>query len=185
MADLDWGKVKALGSRVVVRPMRVGIEHKGSIVLIDGHPDRAGDPPTMLSAAMKIATSAHAGQVDKAGQPYIDHPVRIASMVDGTDAKVVALLHDVVEDSTVTLADLGEVFPPRIVAAVDSVTRRSGETYFEFISRAAADPLGKVVKRADVEDHLGPGHERAIPATLIKRYRKALTLLRPANQTHP
>jgi co-chaperonin GroES (HSP10) len=45
VADLDWGKVKALGSRVVVRPMRVGIEHKGSIVLIDGHPDRAGDTP--------------------------------------------------------------------------------------------------------------------------------------------
>ncbi len=139
----------------------------------------------MIAAAMKIATSAHFGQVDKAGQPYIDHPVRIASMVDGTDAKVVALLHDVVEDSTVTLADLGEVFPARIVAGVDSVTRRSGETYFEFISRAAADPLGKIVKRADVEDHLGPGHESVIPASLIKRYQKALTLLRAANQTHP
>lgn len=134
----------------------------------------------MLSAAFKIATAAHAGQVDKAGQPYIQHPVRVAAMVHGTDAKVVALLHDVVEDSAVTLADLAEVFPARIVAAVDSVTRRSGEAYFEFAARAAADPLGRVVKLADVEDHLAPGHEAVIPASLIKRYRKALTILRAA-----
>lgn len=131
----------------------------------------------MLKAAFKIAAAAHAGQQDKAGQPYIDHPVRIAAMVEGEDAKVVALLHDVVEDSDVSLADLSEVFPPHIVAAVDAVSRRPDETYFEFVARAALDPLGKVVKRADVQDHLGPGHEDAIPASLIKRYRKALVLL--------
>jgi len=136
----------------------------------------------MLASAFIIASRAHEGQQDKAGQPYIDHPVRVASMVEGEDAKVVALLHDVVEDSDVSLDDLAEVFPPHIVAAVAAVSRRDGESYFEFVARAALDPIGKVVKRADVQDHLGPGHEDAIPASLIKRYRKALVLLDQAPQ---
>jgi len=131
----------------------------------------------MLKEALQIAVAAHEGQVDKAGEPYIDHPVRIAGMVEGEDAKVVALLHDVVEDSDVSLDDLAEVFPARIVAAVDAVSRRADETYFEFVARAALDPLGKIVKHADLQDHLGPGHEDAIPASLIKRYRKALAML--------
>lgn len=131
----------------------------------------------MLKEAIKIAAAAHEGQLDKAGQPYIQHPIRVAALVEGEDAKVVAMLHDVVEDSDVSLADLAEVFPDRIVAGVDAVTRRAHETYFEFVARAALDPLGKVVKRADVQDHLGPGHEDAIPVSLIKRYRKALVLL--------
>jgi (p)ppGpp synthase/HD superfamily hydrolase len=131
----------------------------------------------MLKEALQIAVVAHEGQVDKAGEPYIDHPVRIAGMVEGEDAKVVALLHDVVEDSDVSLDDLAEFFPARIVAAVDAVTRRADETYFEFVARAALDPLGKIVKHADVQDHLGPGHEDAIPVSLIKRYRKALAML--------
>jgi len=131
----------------------------------------------MLKEAIKIAAAAHAGQFDKAGQPYIQHPIRVAALVEGEDAKVVAMLHDVVEDSDVSLGDLAKVFPAHIVAAVDAVSRRAHESYFEFVARAALDPLGKVVKHADVLDHLGPGHEQAIPASLIKRYRKALVLL--------
>ena len=131
--------------------------------------------PTMLQEAIRIATEAHKGQVDKANQPYINHLVRVTSLVKGEEAKTVAMLHDVVEDTEITLEELSEIFPTYIVAAVNAVSRRKNETYFEFIARAASNNLGQIVKQADVQDHIN--NSEAIPASLIKRYQKAISIL--------
>ena len=133
----------------------------------------------MIKTAYDLAKRVHEGQVDKAGDPYIRHPVRVAAMVEGEDAKTVAILHDVVEDTPVTFNQLLMSFPVRIVEGVDAVTKRDdeGETYMESIKRAMKDPLGLVVKTADVQDHLRPGYEDVITEAMIQKYKKALKLL--------
>ncbi len=130
----------------------------------------------MYERAEEIARAAHAGQLRWDGSPYIGHPIRIAEAVsDDPDARVVAILHDVVEDSDISLDDLRREFPAHIVAAVDAVSRREDEIYREFIERAALDPLARRVKLADIEDHL-----RDLPAeraSLRKRYERAKSVL--------
>lgn len=100
----------------------------------------------------RLAEQAHRGQVDKAGRPYIEHPRAVAAMLTqhGDYAVMAGLLHDVVEDTPTTLADLRAAgYPEEVVSAVDAVTRRKGETYLDMIRRAAAVPLGRLVKLAD------------------------------------
>ena len=101
-----------------------------------------------------LADWVHHGQVDKAGKPYIDHPRTVARILteQGHDQRTIiaGLLHDVVEDTNVTLGQLRRLgYPEEVVRAVDSVTKRPGETYMDMVRRAAADPIGKWVKLAD------------------------------------
>lgn len=97
----------------------------------------------------------HAGTVDKAGQPYILHPLRVMLRLATEAERVVAILHDVVEDSEVTLDDLrAEGFSDEVVDAIDHVTRREGESYEAFIERIAPHPLARRVKVADLEDNM-------------------------------
>lgn len=103
-----------------------------------------------------VARAAHRGQVDKAGQPYAEHPARVSARVDGDVVKAAAWLHDVVEDTSVTLAQLAEEFPPEVVAAVDAVTKRAGEPPAVYYARVAADPIAKQVKAADLADNSDP-----------------------------
>ena len=99
------------------------------------------------------------------------------ALVDSLDEKIVAVLHDTVEDSPLTLGDLlDEGFPANLVAAVDALTRRPDETYADFIGRAARDSIAKVVKRADVADHLA-GDTSALTESHLKRYHKAAAAL--------
>ncbi len=109
-----------------------------------------------LERAIAIAEAAHAGQRDKAGQPYIGHPMRVMKSVDTDDERIVAVLHDVVEDSDWTLDMLRkEGFAAPIVEAVDALTKRPGEDYDrEFIPRAGRLPLARRVKLADLADNL-------------------------------
>lgn len=109
----------------------------------------------LLEKAIAIAVSAHQGQRDRAGLPYILHPIRVMGRVNSVPQKTVAILHDVVEDTHWTLADLQrEGFPQLILEAVDSVTKRQGEPYEDFVKRSAANPLGRTVKIADLEDNM-------------------------------
>lgn len=102
-------------------------------------------------AALAIATRAHEGQVDKGGHPYINHPIAVAEMVTGEDAKTVALLHDVVEDTDTTLDDLREYgFSDKVVASVDAISRRDGEAEYDYLKRVAENHLACVVKIADM-----------------------------------
>lgn len=137
-----------------------------------------------VNAAAELARSAHAGQLDKAGAPYIDHPARVAARVraaaNGDDAEIVAWLHDVVEDTDVTLVAIEGEFGPRIARAVDAMTRRPGEGdgYYE---RVAADPLALSVKRHDIADNTAPERTALLdPATrerLAAKYRHARQVL--------
>jgi hypothetical protein len=101
--------------------------------------------------AAHIAAEAHLGQFDKAGAPYVFHPMQLAMETTDIAERTVALLHDVVEDSRWTLDALSrEGCPSAVLRAVDALTRRSGETYDEFISRVARDRLATRVKLLDL-----------------------------------
>jgi (p)ppGpp synthase/HD superfamily hydrolase len=111
--------------------------------------------PADLEHAISLAVEAHRGQKDRAGAPYILHPLRMMFRVETDAEKIVAVLHDVVEDTGWTLDRLrAEGFPEDVVAAVDHLTRREGESYDEFVRRAAAHPVARRVKIADLEDNM-------------------------------
>lgn len=108
-----------------------------------------------LEKAIQIAAQAHAGQTDKAGEPYILHPIRVMLRVQIENERIAAILHDVVEDSPVTLEDLArEGFSKEVIEAVDSLTKKKGETRIEAAHRAAANPIAKVVKLADNAENM-------------------------------
>lgn len=106
----------------------------------------------LYQQALAIAKDAHKGQVDKAGVDYIQHPLFVASLVEGELAKTVALLHDVVEDSDWTLEDLRkEGLPEEVVQAVGIITKKRNENYEEYILRVKQNPLARQVKLADLK----------------------------------
>ena len=131
-----------------------------------------------LERALEIAAEAHRGQLDKAGEPYLLHPIRVMLRVEGEAERLVALLHDVVEDSPDWTLDRlrAEGFAGPIVEAVDRLTKRAGEPYESLIERAAGDAIARRVKLADLEDNMSltriidPG---ARDRKRIERYRRA------------
>jgi (p)ppGpp synthase/HD superfamily hydrolase len=134
-----------------------------------------------LERAIAIAAAAHAGQVDKAGAPYILHPLRVMLRLQTDEERIVAVLHDVVEDCDWSLDDLrAEGFSAAVLRAIDSVTKREGEDYETFVARAAADPIGRRVKLADLQDNSDPtrmanptDHDRARQ----EKYQRAIRFL--------
>ena len=105
--------------------------------------------------ALELALRAHRGQKDKVGEPYIRHPVRVAERVEGDDARVVALLHDVLEDTGWTAADLREAgVDDATLDAIELLTRTPGQDYAAYVAAAAGHPLARAVKLADVADNL-------------------------------
>jgi len=108
-----------------------------------------------LERAIAIAAQAHAGQVDKAGQPYILHPLQVMLRMQSTPERMAAVLHDVVEDSAVTLASLElEGFPAEVISAVDALTKRRGESRIDAARRARRDPIACQVKLADNAENM-------------------------------
>jgi len=134
-----------------------------------------------LERAIEISVSAHKGQVDKSGAPYILHPLRIMFALKSEEEKIVGILHDVVEDSDWSFDDLlSERFSDNVINGLKSVTGVEGEDYDSFIQRAYADPIGRNVKIADVSDNLDikrieEPSERDFER--LKKYRKALKVL--------
>ena len=107
-----------------------------------------------LERAIEIAARTHAGQLDKGGAPYILHPLRVMLRVAPGAQQIVAVLHDVVEDSEVTFEDLErEGFSAEVIAGLRAVTKVEGESYEDFVARAALDPVGKAVKLADLMEN--------------------------------
>lgn len=108
-----------------------------------------------LERAIEIAAQAHAGQVDKAGQPYILHPLRLMLVVRTTHERMAAVLHDVVEDTPWTFEDLArEGFPQAVIEAVKALTKHQGESRIEAAKRVVQHPIARVVKLADVSDNM-------------------------------
>jgi (p)ppGpp synthase/HD superfamily hydrolase len=125
-----------------------------------------------LEDAIALAAHSHRGQVDKGGQPYILHVLRVMLRQEDETTRIVGVLHDVLEDTPVTLADLQSAgYAENVCAAVDCLTRRTGETYEEMIERVAANPLARQVKLADLADNLDP--KRQVPADSAAEKRHA------------
>ena len=136
----------------------------------------------MLERAIEIAVEAHKGQLDKGGNPYILHPLRVMMSVDFELEKIVAVLHDVVEDSNWTFeALLAEGFSIEVIEALKSVTKNSdNEDYDSFIQRAIGNSIGRKVKIADIRDNLDVTRIPDIgekDVQRISKYKKALKIL--------
>jgi len=111
--------------------------------------------PTSIERALAVALDAHRGAVDKAGKPYILHVIRVMSRMTTDDERLVAILHDVVEDSHHTIEELRAMgFPPPVIAAVEKLTKPDGADYSAYISQLRDDPLACAVKLADLEDNM-------------------------------
>lgn len=107
-----------------------------------------------IEKALQIAAQAHEGQKDKEGLPYILHPLRVMSRVEGEEAQVVAILHDVVEDTKVTLDDLRQAgFSQKILEAVQCVTHSRDEPYADYVVGCKSNPIARQVKLADLHDN--------------------------------
>lgn len=137
----------------------------------------------MTRRAAEIAEAAHRGQRDKSGFPYILHPVHLAEQMPDEYKTAIALLHDVAEDTEITLDDLKAEFPPRVTDALALLTHDKAEDYFVYVARIRENPDAAAVKRADLLHNLDDS--RILPGTLSpdkrqkmrEKYRKALALL--------
>lgn len=110
---------------------------------------------TSLEQAIALAVQAHRGQTDKAGQPYILHPLRLMLSLRSEDEQIVAVLHDVVEDTDITLDALRQHgFPEHVLTAIGLLSKQPGDTYEAFIDRLSANPLAVRVKLADLADNM-------------------------------
>ena len=107
-----------------------------------------------LDRAIELAKQHHEGQTDKAGKPYIEHPLRVMNQVESEEEKIVAVLHDIVEDTDISLDDLrNEGFSEKVVSAVECLTKQDGENYDSYIERISFNPLAVKIKLADLEDN--------------------------------
>ena len=108
-----------------------------------------------IERAIALAHQAHAHQVDKAGKPYIDHPLRVMAKMATWQEKIVAVLHDAIEDSDLTLADLHNAgFPQEIVDAIAAITKNEGEDYEIYLQRVIGNAIALKVKIADMTDNM-------------------------------
>ncbi|CAI8843305.1 HD domain-containing protein [Pseudomonas serboccidentalis] len=135
-----------------------------------------------LERAIALAATAHAGQVDKGGAPYILHPLKVMLRMSSLEERIVAVLHDVVEDCGISLDDLRkEGFSEEVLSAIESVTKVAGESYEDFVERAAQNPIGRVVKLVDLEENsdlsriASPSWE---DLERVEKYRRAIGRLR-------
>lgn len=104
----------------------------------------------LTNKAMRLAYAAHHGQTDQAGQPYIFHPFHLAEQMEDEISVCVALLHDVAEDTSVTLEELEREFPPAVTGPLRLLTHRPGTDYFDYVRTLRADPVARAVKLADL-----------------------------------
>lgn len=135
----------------------------------------------LFEKAIMIATKAHAGQKDKAGAPYLLHVLRVMMSVEKMDEKIVALLHDVIEDSEITFEEIAyEGFPKKILKAVELLTKTESKPYEDYIQEIKRNELARVVKLADLKDNMNLTRLKKVTETdkmRIKKYKEAYNLL--------
>lgn len=133
----------------------------------------------LIERALQVATMAHEGQMRRDGvTPYITHPTRLAARMGDSGASEivlsVALLHDVIEDTDMTFAELSRLdIPPEAIEAIRCLTHQSGEIYQDYLDRVKPNPIARAVKIADILDNLGdrPSEKQ------IRKYGRALVFL--------
>ena len=135
----------------------------------------------MLELALSIATEAHGGQFDKAGIDYIEHPIFVASQVDSEEEKAVALLHDVIEDSSVTAEELLNAgLPETVVTAVQILSKKKGQDYQTYLKTVKSNPLARAVKLADLKHNSDLSRLETITdkdLEGLEKYKKAIDYL--------
>lgn len=136
---------------------------------------------TQTKKALKLCFEAHKEQKDKSGMPYVFHPFHLAEQMETEDATVVALLHDVVEDTDYTLEALAEMgFSDAVLQALALLTHRDGVDYMEYVRAIKSNPIAKAVKLADLRHNSDPTRVETVDARMLERwekYRKAIALL--------
>ncbi len=132
-----------------------------------------------LDTAIKLAVDAHLGQVDKAGKAYILHPLRLMMKFEREEEMIVAVLHDVVEDSSFELTDFQVLgFSQAILDAVECLTKRKGEPYSEFIARIQKNALATKIKIEDIKDNLNLARLNHVEEKDVKRAQKYIDALK-------
>ncbi|MCR9141040.1 MAG: phosphohydrolase [bacterium] len=128
--------------------------------------------PFTIETAIQIACEFHRGQNDKAGFPYIFHPLRVMENVNGIHQKMAAVLHDTIEDTPLTIEELrNRGCPPRVVGAVEVLTKREGESHDQYIMRVveSGNPVAIPVKWADITDNSDPRRLQYLPVESQQR----------------
>ena len=137
--------------------------------------------PFQSEKAYEIAKKAHLGQVDKAGEAYIKHPEKVASFVKTDEEKAVAYLHDIIEDTELTLEDLYEYdFSKEVIEAVDIITKKRGEDYQSYLNSVKKNKLARAVKLADLRHNSDLTRLTKVTEKDIERkekYQKAINFL--------
>lgn len=136
----------------------------------------------LINKAIETAAKAHDGQVDKAGQPYIYHPLRVMLYAQGDErVKCAAVLHDVMEDSDITETDLIKIgFGEDIIAALKLLTREEGQDYFDYVRALKKNSIAKAVKLADLKDNMDMSRIKEPTERdflRLEKYKKAKVLL--------
>ena len=137
----------------------------------------------MTNLAMRIAYAAHHGQLDYNGIPYILHPVHLAETMDDEISCTVALLHDVVEDTSVTMEELAQQFPESVLRPLRLLTHDENTDYFDYVRAIKADPVAVKVKLADLDHNsnqsrcIGSGLSEEKLAYWRTKYAKARAIL--------
>ena len=136
-----------------------------------------------LNDAIIVASNSHKGQVDKAGEPYILHPLRVMLQMDTDEERIVAVLHDFFEDSPLSPWELWFKYniPKEIITAVNILTKIDWEDNIQYYNRIKQNPLCMKVKLADIRDNLDEKRlsklDKKVRDRLVKKYKKALEVL--------
>lgn len=135
----------------------------------------------LTKKALRLCFDAHKEQVDKSGMPYVFHPFHVAEQMKTEETVIVALLHDVVEDTDYTISDLKEMgFPEPVTAALTLLTHKDGVPYMDYVTAIKSDPIASAVKLADLRHNSDLSRLDAVDDKAIQRvgkYKKAIALL--------
>ena len=138
----------------------------------------------LTKKAMVLAYQAHHGQVDKSGTPYIFHPIHLAEQAKDEFTCCAALLHDVMEDTPVTLQELEKEFPPEVTQALQLLTHRPDTDYFDYVRAVKQNPIARQVKLLDLLHNSDQTRCADVPAKkraqLKEKYDRALAILSQA-----
>ena len=134
----------------------------------------------LTKKALKISFNAHKDQLDKSGMPYVYHPFHLAEQMDDEYSTCVALLHDVVEDTNITLDDLSRFFPKEVIDAIALMTHDDSVPYLDYVKKIKTNPIASKVKLADLRHNsdltrLDKIDDKAIER--VEKYKKAIRIL--------
>ena len=135
-----------------------------------------------LHKAITIACDAHQGQSSINGEPYILHPLRLLIKAKSNEEKIIAVLHDVIEKSNISLADLkNKGFDQNIISSIESLSRRRGESYVDYIARLMKNNISVKIKLLDLADNIkihSENNDNGIYDAKINKYKNALKQIR-------